>query len=109
MLPKFKKLLIQPKLYLSEITGVLLLALGIFFIRSEGKELRNVGEYLSSGDGAWIAVGIFVTAVYIFLQAVMYIASFKAVGLKVSLWESTVLFLKRNVISIFLPGGGIDL
>ncbi|MGN6195452.1 MAG: phosphatidylglycerol lysyltransferase domain-containing protein [Ginsengibacter sp.] len=107
MLPKFRKLLIQPKLYVSEITGVLLLALGIFFIRSEGKELRNVGEYLSSGDGAWIAVGIFVTAVYILLQAVMYIASFKAVGLKVSLWESTVLFLKRNLISIFLPGGGI--
>ena len=107
MLPKFKKLLIQPKLYISEITGVLLLALGIFFIRSEGKELRNVGEYLSSGNGAWIGVGILVTIVYILLQAVMYIASFKAVGLKVSLWESTVLFLKRNLISIFLPGGGI--
>lgn len=107
MLPKFKKLLIRPKLYLSEITGVLLLALGIFFIRSEGKELRNVGQYLSSGDGGWIAVGIFVTVIYILLQAVMYIASFKTVGLKVSLWESTVLFLKRNLISIFLPGGGI--
>ncbi len=107
MLPKFKKILIKPKLYLSEITGVLLLALGIFFIRSQGKELKNVGEYFSTGDGRWIAVGIFITVVYILLQALMYIWSFKAVGLKVSLWESTVLFLKRNLISIFLPGGGI--
>jgi phosphatidylglycerol lysyltransferase len=107
MLAKFKKLLIQPKLYLSEITGILLLALGIFFIRNEDKELRNVGEYLGSGDGIWIAIGILVTAIYILFQAMMYIASFKVVGLKVSLWESTVLFLKRNLVSIFLPGGGI--
>lgn len=107
MLPKFKKILIQPKLYLSEITGVLLLALGIYFLRSQGKELKNVGEYMSSGDTSWIAVGILITVVYIFLQAVMYIASFRAVGLKVNLWDSTVLFLKRNLVSIFLPGGGI--
>lgn len=107
MLPKFKKLLVKPKLYLSEITGVLLLVLGIYFIRSQGKELKNVGEFIRSGNTSWIAVGIFITVVYILLQAIMYIASFKAVGLKVGLWDSTVLFLKRNLISIFLPGGGI--
>lgn len=107
MFPKFKKLLVRPQLYLSEITGILLLALGIFFIRSQGKELKNVGEYLSTGDVGWITIGICITAVYILLQAVMYIASFKTVGLKVNLWQSTVLFLKRNLISIFLPGGGI--
>ncbi|MEO8960856.1 MAG: phosphatidylglycerol lysyltransferase domain-containing protein [Ginsengibacter sp.] len=107
MLPKFRKLLLKPKLYLSEITGVLLLGLGIYFIKSQGTELRNVGEYIKSGNSFWIAVGIFITIVYIFLQAVMYIASFRAVGLRVSLWEATILFLKRNLISIFLPGGGI--
>lgn len=107
MLPKIKKLLVKPKLYLSEITGVLLLVLGIYFIRSQGGELKNVGAYIRSGDGSWIAVGVFITVIYILLQAMMYIASFKAVGLKVRVWDATVLFLKRNLISIFLPGGGI--
>lgn len=107
MLPKIKKLLVKPKLYLSEIIGVLLLALGIYFIKSQGRELKNVGAYMRSGDSSWLAIGIVVTVIYILLQALMYIASFKAVGLKVGLWDSTVLFLKRNLISIFLPGGGI--
>ncbi|MEO6135712.1 MAG: phosphatidylglycerol lysyltransferase domain-containing protein [Ginsengibacter sp.] len=107
MLPKFKKFLLNPKLYLSEITGVLLLCLGIYFLKSQEKELHNVGEYMRSGNSVWIAAGIFITVVYIVLQALMYLASFRSVGLRVSLWESAVLFLKRNLISIFLPGGGI--
>lgn len=106
MIKKFKKLL-KPKLYLSEIFGVLLLILGIYFIRSQGEELKDVGVYLNRGNSFWISIGIAITALYIGLQALMYLASFKALGLKVSLRESTVLFLKRNLISIFLPGGGI--
>ncbi|SHN32104.1 phosphatidylglycerol lysyltransferase domain-containing protein [Mucilaginibacter sp. OK098] len=103
----FKKLFIKPRLYLSEITGVLLLILAIYFIRSQGEELRNVGNYIRSGNPLWIITGIIITALYICLQALMYQASFRALQLKLSLWKSTVLFLKRNLISIFLPGGSI--
>ena len=104
---KFRKLLAKPKLYLSEITGVLLLILGIYFIKSEGEELKSVNKYIHSGDWRWITAGVIITVVYVLLQASMYQSSFKAVGLKVNLWQSTKLFLKRNLISIFLPGGGI--
>ena len=103
----FKKLLIKPRLYLSEITGVLLLILAIYFIRSQGEELKNVGNYIRLGNPLWIIAGIIFTALYIFLQALMYQASFRALQLKLGLWKSTVLFLKRNLISIFLPGGSI--
>ncbi len=37
----------------------------------------------------------------------MYVFSFASVRIKVSLFDSTILFLKRNFISIFLPAGGI--
>lgn len=103
----FKKLLIKPRVYLSEITGILLLILAIYFIRSQGEELRNVGNYIRSGNPLWIIVGIVFTALYICLQALMYQASFRSLQLKLSLWRSTILFLKRNLISIFLPGGSI--
>src|SRR5476649_2675329 len=103
----FKKLLIKPRLYLSEITGLLLLILAIYFIRSQGDELKNVGSYIRLGSPLWIIIGIVFTAIYIVLQALMYQASFRAVQLRISLWKSSVLFLKRNLISIFLPGGSI--
>jgi len=103
----FKKLLIKPRLYLSEITGLLLLILAIYFIRSQGEELRNVGNYIRLGNPLWIIVGILFTAIYIALQALMYQASFRALQLNLSLWKSAILFLKRNLISIFLPGGSI--
>jgi len=103
----FKKLFVKPKLYLSEITGLLLLVLAIYFIRSQGEELKHVGNYIRLGKPLWIITGIVFTAIYICLQALMYHASFRALQLKLSLWESTILFLKRNLISIFLPGGSI--
>jgi phosphatidylglycerol lysyltransferase len=103
----FKKLFVKPRLYLSEITGLLLLVLAIYFIRSQGEELKNVGNYIRLGNPLWIIAGVVLTAIYICLQALMYHASFRALQLKLSLWESTILFLKRNLISIFLPGGSI--
>jgi len=102
-----KKLLVKPKLYLSEITGVLLLILAIYFIRSQGEELGKVGKYIRQGNTVWLLAGAFITVFYIGLQALMYQASFRALQLRLSVWKSTILFLKRNLISIFLPGGSI--
>lgn len=107
MVNKFKKFFAKPKLYLSEITGVLLLVLGIYFIRSQGEELKNVSKYIHSGHLGWIILGVVLSVVYILFQSLMYRSSFNAVGLKVSIWNSTILYLKRNLISIFLPAGGI--
>ncbi len=102
-----KKLFIKPRLYLSEITGLLLLVLAIYFIRSQGNELKNVSYYIRQGNPIWLMLGIGFSIIYIVLQALMYQASFRALQLRLSLWKSSVLFLKRNLISIFLPGGSI--
>jgi len=102
-----KKFFVNPRLYLSEITGLLLLILAIYFIRSQGEELNNVGKYIRLGDPTWMVFGCLLTLVYIALQALMYRSSFRALNLELSLWNSTVLFLKRNLVSIFLPGGSI--
>ncbi|MDO3645027.1 phosphatidylglycerol lysyltransferase domain-containing protein [Mucilaginibacter sp. L3T2-6] len=102
-----KKFFVNPRLYLSEITGLLLLILAIYFIRSQGQELKNVGNYIWMGNPIWVTAGVLLTLIYIALQALMYSSSFRALNLELSLWNSTVLFLKRNLISIFLPGGSI--
>lgn len=107
MIKQLKSLLIKPKLYLSEITGVLLLILAIYFIKSQGEELKNVGSYIRAGNPFWITSGVILSVAYIILQALMYQASFKAVQLSIKLWDCIILFLKRNFISIFLPGGSI--
>jgi phosphatidylglycerol lysyltransferase len=38
----------------------------------------------------------------------MYLASFASLGHSINLFEATILYLKRNFISIFLPAGGIS-
>jgi phosphatidylglycerol lysyltransferase len=56
----------------------------------------------------WILIGIGLTAIYILLQGQMYVFAFASARNKVSLIDSTILFIKRNFISIFLPAGGIS-
>ncbi|GAA4795569.1 hypothetical protein GCM10023231_25010 [Olivibacter ginsenosidimutans] len=45
--------------------------------------------------------------IYVLFQALMYVHSFKSVGKTISLKMAISLFLKRNLVSVFLPGGGI--
>lgn len=56
----------------------------------------------------WILAGVLLTSAYIFLQALMYRFSFRAVGLQLNMTDALELFLKRNFISVFLPAGGIS-
>jgi phosphatidylglycerol lysyltransferase len=84
------------------------IAIGIWFIQHERSELVKVKEVMGTANGAWIIVGILLTALYILLQGMMYVFAFGATRHKVSLYDSTVLFIKRNLISIFLPAGGVS-
>jgi phosphatidylglycerol lysyltransferase len=93
--------------YFKEILGFLFLLFAIYFIRNQSSELRNMGGVLSGSRISWIGVGLALTILYIACQALMYVFSFKTVGARVSLWDCTKLFLKRNLISVFLPGGGV--
>ena len=84
------------------------IALAIWFIRHQKSELLNVGQSLVSANLNWIFIGLALTVLYVLFQGLMYVFSFMAIGHKVSLADSIMLFIKRNFISVFLPAGGIS-
>ena len=49
-----------------------------------------------------------VTGLFILCQSAMYFFSFAALGEKLSMSKAIELFLKRNFLSTFLPGGGVS-
>ena len=77
---------------------LLFIALGIWFIKHEHAELFEVKNVLVSAKWQWVLAGIGITAIYILLQGQMYVFSFASVRNKVSLVDSTILFIKRNFI-----------
>ena len=82
--------------------------IGIWFVQHERSELVQVKDVLRSAKWEWVLVGICITIFYIVLQGVMYVFAFAAIRHKVSLLDATILFIKRNLISIFLPAGGVS-
>ncbi len=79
-----------------------------FFIRHENLELSRIREQLAASNGWYVSLGIFLTCVYIFFQAEMYIHSYRSMGIKIPIRVALRLFLKRNFISVFLPAGGFS-
>lgn len=84
------------------------IGIGIWFIKHEHSELIEVKNDVIHANLEWVLAGICLTLIYIILQGLMYVASFKAVQANVSLIDASILFLKRNFISVFLPVGGIS-
>ncbi|MEN2489649.1 bifunctional lysylphosphatidylglycerol flippase/synthetase MprF [Flavobacterium sp. B11] len=87
---------------------IFFIGIGIWFIKHENSELKEVKNVLADAQSFWILFGIALAVFYIILQALMYFASFKAVQSKISFKQALILFLKRNFISVFLPAGGIS-
>lgn len=96
------------KIILQFVFTLFFFAIGIWFIQHERSELFQVKDVLHSARWPWVLTGIFVTGIYILLQGLMYVFSFAATRHKVSLADSTLLFIKRNLISVFLPAGGVS-
>ncbi len=83
-------------------------ALAIWFIKHEGPELKQVRPLLLTTKWTWLILGVVISVVYVFVHGMMYRAAFAAVSAKVSVWDGTVLYLKRNFVSVFLPAGGVS-
>ena len=90
-----------------QILAIVVLLLAFVFFRSERKEMSEIIPNLQAANTTWVLVGIALTFIYILLQAAMYIASFKAIGLSLTWRDAIELFLKRNFLSVFLPVGGV--
>jgi len=96
------------KVILRVSVALIFIALGIIFVKNEHAELIHVQNSLLASKWQWIFVGFITIIVYIFLQGLMYVFSFAAMKHKVSLADATLLFIKRNLVSVFLPAGGIS-
>ncbi len=85
-----------------------MLALGLFFIRSEGPVLKQA--LVAFGEAPLIPtlLAALVTGLYVLFSARMYVDGFAATGARVPLGEAVRLWLRRNFISVFLPAGGVS-
>lgn len=96
------------KLLAQAIFTILSIGVGIWFIIHEHTQLVEVKHLLLTANWQFVLAGITLTMGYILLQGLMYVASFASIRHRISLISAVVLFLKRNLISIFLPAGGIS-
>ncbi|MEO5977223.1 MAG: phosphatidylglycerol lysyltransferase domain-containing protein [Chryseolinea sp.] len=87
------------------VTGAVFLMFLIYFIRNEHVDIANIQATISTSNMTWIVIGVAATTMYLVLQALLYVFSFKAIGITISLNHALRLFLKRNFISTFLPAG----
>lgn len=90
------------------IIALLMLMLFAYFVKNQHLELRNIGEALLNSDSHFILLGLVFTVFFVLLQAGMYVYSFKAVGANIPLYTTLILYFKRNLVSVFLPAGGLS-
>lgn len=85
--------------------GLLFVALGIYFMKHEIGELSNVRHTLNKADPGWIIGGLVLLAAFVVVQGMMYQQSFAAIDERIRLSTGINLYLKRNLVSVFLPAG----
>lgn len=90
------------------ILSLFMIGMAIFFIKNEHLELIDIKNKFKELNLFFVFLGGLVTLLYIFLQGLMYVQSFKALNLSLTLSKAITLFLKRNLISVFLPAGGFS-
>ncbi len=95
----------QKKTLFQVISGLFFIGLAIYFISQQHTEIEQVKGALIKADPLWIASGFFLILVFILVQGLMYVYSFKAIQQKIGLQTGVSLYLKRNLVSVFLPAG----
>ena len=93
------------KIILQIILGLLFVLFGIYFIGKEQVEMGKVRDALLSAEPLWIIWGLILVGIYTVVQGMMYQQSFRAIHQRIRLSTGIGLFLKRNLISVFLPAG----
>lgn len=100
--------LVYNKFFWQLFLAIFMIAMAIFFIRQEHIEVVKIKAELERSRPVYILLGLVLTVVYILAQALMYVYSFKALNKSISLALAIKLFLKRNLVSVFLPAGGFS-
>lgn len=107
LIEKNKNVRFSPRTYWKEILAIAVILLAYFFFKHERKELQQIVPLLKASNTKWIVIGFTTTIIYVLLQALMYIESFRSIHIKLTLKDAVELFLKRNFLSVFLPAGGV--
>jgi phosphatidylglycerol lysyltransferase len=100
--------LLYNKFFWQLIFSAFLIGTAVFFIRHENLELFRIMDQLKSSNPWYVLAGILLTCVYIIFQAEMYVHSYLAMGIAIPLKVASRMFLKRNLLSVFLPAGGFS-
>jgi phosphatidylglycerol lysyltransferase len=90
------------------IFSAFLIGTAVFFIRHENLELFRIKDQLKSSNSWYVLTGIILTGVYIVSQGQMYVHSYLSMGINIPLKVALRMFLKRNLLSVFLPAGGFS-
>ena len=90
-----------------EFLAVIFIAIACYFFWQQRGELKSLGTSLQNTNVTWLWLGIAGTVIYILLQAGLYVYSFQSIGGNITWLSATELYLKRNVIAVFLPAGGL--
>ncbi|MCX2585762.1 phosphatidylglycerol lysyltransferase domain-containing protein [Pedobacter sp. MR22-3] len=104
----FLSRLVYNKFFWQFFLAIFMLGTAIFFIRAQHVEVLQIRAQLNTAVPVYIAIGILLTILYVVAQGQMYVYSFKALNVPIRLQNAIILFLKRNLISIFLPAGGFS-
>ncbi len=83
--------------------SLLFIGLGIYFLRQEHHELVQVRNTLILASPWKVVLGLAITALFVWVQGMMYQQSFKAINATIPVWSGMMLFLKRNLVSVFCP------
>lgn len=90
------------------ILAILAIALAIFFITQEKDEVHQIKVTLLHASLGWVLAGLTITFIYIMLQGAMYYYSFRTIRSHMSFSSAVTLYLRRSVVSVFVPGGGVS-
>jgi phosphatidylglycerol lysyltransferase len=107
LLSNIKRRIPGGKFYWREILSLFFILVGFYFFRKERGELQQVTTVLLNVHAWWIVYGIILAIIYIAMQSAMYVTSFLAVNSRITFISAVELYLKRNLIGIFLPAGGV--
>ncbi|TKK69001.1 lysylphosphatidylglycerol synthetase family protein [Ilyomonas limi] len=104
----FKNIRLPKKFYWREVLAVFLLVVCIYFFHQQRREISLILPYLHQASNSWLLLAAVVTGIFVLCQSAMYAFSFNAIKTPFPLSSAIELFLKRNFLSTFLPGGGVS-
>lgn len=103
----FKKIRSWIKAYWQILLGLLCFFFAVIFFAKSGNEIKEISSALEKANIFWIITGLLISIAYVLLQGLLYFFSFRSIRCYPGYFSMVLLFLKRFLISVILPAGGV--